>query len=192
MNGLRLLCLLLLATPWGPARGAETSLAPPHAHSLSVTVEPARTSIYVGTVSLTMPPFARRGTAFESTYDCKVFPYFFSNEHGTLQIEVLSAEQVSALTTGAIRALASEQIGALSVVGLVGLQTGQVRELSAGQVGGLTTTLVDQLSTDQIRAITTAGLAGLGTAQVGVLIGVDIEGFLRNRWVPSVWPRCLP
>lgn len=92
MNGLRLLCLLLLATPWGPARGAETSLAPPHAHSLSVTVEPARTSIYVGTVSLTMPPFARRGTAFESTYDCKVFPYFFSNEHGTLQIEVSDAD----------------------------------------------------------------------------------------------------
>ena len=55
-------------------------------------MEPARTSIYVGTVSLTMPPFARRGTAFESTYDCKVFPYFFSNEHGTLQIEVSDAD----------------------------------------------------------------------------------------------------
>ena len=91
MNGLRLLCLLLLATPWGPARGAEAADSPPPAHSQSVTVEPARTSIYVGTVSLTMPPFARRGTAFESTFDCKVFPYFFSKNSGVALILALGS-----------------------------------------------------------------------------------------------------
>lgn len=64
-----------------------------------VSVDPTRTSIYIGTVSLTMPGFVRRGDFFESTYDCKVFPYFFSNEHGTLRIQVPEAD-LAALRQG--------------------------------------------------------------------------------------------
>ncbi len=91
MDRLRPLCLLLLALLWGlrPAGGASE---PPRTEQQGVSVETARTSIYVGTVTLTMPRFVRRGAAFESTYDCKVFPYFFYNEHGTLHIEVPDAD----------------------------------------------------------------------------------------------------
>ena len=88
MAGPRSLRFLLLVTMAAslPARDAAARKVD------RVVVEPTRTSIYVGTVSLTMPAFVRQGTAFESTYDCKVFPYFFSNEHGTLRIEVSDSE----------------------------------------------------------------------------------------------------
>ncbi len=54
----------------------------------SVVVERSRTSIYVGTVSLTMPPLARDGLSFRGTYVTKVFPYFFYNESGRLTIDL--------------------------------------------------------------------------------------------------------
>lgn len=53
----------------------------------TVTVEPTRTSIYVGSVRLRMPPFTRKGDAYESTYVAKVRPYFFASESGTIRIE---------------------------------------------------------------------------------------------------------
>lgn len=82
--------VLLLAIFLGCTRLSAADSLP--ARPTRVSVEPTRTSIYVGTVSLAMPPFVRRGTAFESTYDCKVFPYFFSSEHGTLRIEVADSD----------------------------------------------------------------------------------------------------
>lgn len=57
-----------------------------------VEVAPAKTSIYVGTVTLTMPPFARKEGSFESTYTAKVFPYFFLSEAGTIRVEVSDAQ----------------------------------------------------------------------------------------------------
>jgi len=91
MHRLRLPGLLLLA---GLALAAPAGMPRPESgfEGQSVAVEPARTSIYVGTVTLTMPTFVRRGAVFESTYDCKVFPYFFANEHGTLRIDVTDAD----------------------------------------------------------------------------------------------------
>ncbi|MBI5693487.1 MAG: hypothetical protein HZC55_25710 [Verrucomicrobia bacterium] len=54
-----------------------------------VEVEPTWTSIYVGTVSLQMPPFVRNGAGdFESTYVARVLPFFFYNESGRLAIQV--------------------------------------------------------------------------------------------------------
>ena len=53
-----------------------------------VEVAPAKTSIYVGSVSMTMPTFARNGSTFESSYVAKVFPYFFYNESGRLTVEI--------------------------------------------------------------------------------------------------------
>ena len=52
-----------------------------------VEVAPSKTSIYVGTVSLTVPPFTRRNAVYETTYVAKVFPYFFYNESGRLSID---------------------------------------------------------------------------------------------------------
>lgn len=89
--------LLVAASLIAPAAAAPPPPSPAPAPAptpavVTVAVEPARTSIYVGTVSLTMPTFVRRGSWFEATYDCKVFPYFFANEHGTLRIEVPDAD----------------------------------------------------------------------------------------------------
>jgi hypothetical protein len=53
-----------------------------------VTVAPTKTSIYVGRVSMTMPPFVRSGSVFETSYVAKVFPYFFYNEEGRLSVEI--------------------------------------------------------------------------------------------------------
>ena len=53
-----------------------------------VDIEPTKTSIYIGTVSLTMPTLQRSGITFSSTYAAKVFPYFFQNEKGELSIDL--------------------------------------------------------------------------------------------------------
>jgi len=51
-------------------------------------IAPTKTSIYIGSVSMTMPTFVRRQGAFESTYTARVFPYFFYNESGRLSIRI--------------------------------------------------------------------------------------------------------
>lgn len=71
----------------------------PLARYRTVEVAPSKTSVYVGTVSMTMPPFERRGTAFESTYVAKVFPYFFYNENGRIAID-FSDDQLRQLARG--------------------------------------------------------------------------------------------
>lgn len=89
---LRLLCVLTLALA---ARAAEAPLATYD----RVTIAPTKTSIYIGTVSMTMPTFVRKNGAYESSYAAKVFPYFFSNEKGTLAI-TLSDESLRKLEKG--------------------------------------------------------------------------------------------
>lgn len=74
-----LLCLLAFS---GKAGGAESPLA----RFNSVAIAPTKTSIYIGSVALTMPAFVRTGGVYESTYAAKVFPYFFSSETGRLAI----------------------------------------------------------------------------------------------------------
>lgn len=76
-----LLCILALVQA-SMGRGAEAPLAT-FDH---VAIEPTKTSIYIGTVSMTMPTFVRKNGAYESAYVAKVFPYFFYNEKGTLAI----------------------------------------------------------------------------------------------------------
>jgi hypothetical protein len=69
------------------AQAAETPLA---AYD-RVEIAPTKTSIYIGSVSMTMPPFVRKQGAFTSTYTAKVFPYFFYNEKGRLSIAISDA-----------------------------------------------------------------------------------------------------
>jgi hypothetical protein len=64
-----------------------------------VLVPPARTSIYVGTVTLTTSPFVRLPGRYEAAYAAKVFPYFFYNEAGTLSVDVAD-EMLDALARG--------------------------------------------------------------------------------------------
>ena len=53
-----------------------------------VRVEPTKTSIYIGSVSMTMSPFLRKSDVFISNYQARVFPYFFYNENGRLSITI--------------------------------------------------------------------------------------------------------
>ncbi len=82
-------CAFVLALTVAPAltlAGATPVIDEPPRDYSRVEVAPAKTSIYVGTVAMTMPTLIRHGEAFESTYVAKVFPYFFYNEHGRLSI----------------------------------------------------------------------------------------------------------
>jgi len=65
----------------------------------TVAIEPAKTSIYIGNVTMTMPVFHRSGARYESSYVAKVFPYFFYNEKGSLGIE-FTDEQLARLERG--------------------------------------------------------------------------------------------
>ncbi len=83
-------CTLSLGLPMrvvGSEDAAPVPPAPaPPADPRGVTVERARTSIYIGIVTLTLPPLIRDGLSFRGAYTTKVFPYFFYNEHGDLTI----------------------------------------------------------------------------------------------------------
>ena len=52
-----------------------------------VSVEPAKTSIYVGSVTMSIAPATRKEGAFETTYNARVFPYFFMSEKGKLVLD---------------------------------------------------------------------------------------------------------
>lgn len=64
-----------------------------------VEVAPTKTSIYIGSISMTMPTFVRHGSAYAAAYSAKVFPYFFYNERGTLTVDITDA-QLAALAAG--------------------------------------------------------------------------------------------
>jgi hypothetical protein len=83
-----------LMLTFAAGRGADAGPAPPplppdgpplDGRYAQVTVEPARTSIYIGIVSLTVPPAMRQGSVYAADYAVKVFPFFYS-EHGHLAI----------------------------------------------------------------------------------------------------------
>lgn len=76
------------------AAGAATQ--DPH-HT--VEIAPAKTSIYIGSVTMTMPALHRSGGSYASSYAARVFPYFFYNERGKLTID-FSDEQITQLDRG--------------------------------------------------------------------------------------------
>ena len=80
----RPLCIALLGAAWALAgRAAEPA---PGAFD-KVDIAPAKTSIYVGSVTMTMPTFVRKKGVYEAPYVAKLFPYFFLNENGRLLID---------------------------------------------------------------------------------------------------------
>jgi hypothetical protein len=78
-----IICALVFLALCAGARAEEFDLA----RYQTVAVEPVKTSIYVGNVTLTMPTFTREGGTYATTYAAKVFPYFFYNEKGKLWID---------------------------------------------------------------------------------------------------------
>jgi hypothetical protein len=85
----RILCSLLLLTAVGLAR-ADTSQQVGEWDS--VTVAPGKTSIYVGSVTLTTGEFRRDGDTFTTTYEATVRPWFFWNETGRITITLPLAD----------------------------------------------------------------------------------------------------
>ena len=79
-------CAAAAETP--PSPEAASATAPPDAQYARVTVAPCKTSIYIGTVSLAVPPLARRDGTYASEYRARVFPFFFFSEHGSLAIDL--------------------------------------------------------------------------------------------------------
>lgn len=71
--------------------GAVLQAQPSLSSYQRVEIAPTKTSIYIGTVAMTMPAFVRTNGAFSSTYVAKVFPYFFYNEKGRISITVPDA-----------------------------------------------------------------------------------------------------
>lgn len=53
-----------------------------------VEIASTKTSIYIGSITMTMPVFERVDGTYSADYRAKVFPYFFYNEHGRLSITV--------------------------------------------------------------------------------------------------------
>ena len=76
--------LLLLLALAAPLRGAEDPLA----RFDVVAIKNSSTSIYIGTVTMIMPPFVRKNVVYSSTYSARVFPYFFYNETGRIWIVI--------------------------------------------------------------------------------------------------------
>ena len=85
----QILCSLLLLTAVGLAR-ADTSQR--IGEWDSVTIAPGKTSIYVGSVTLTTGVFRRDGDTFSSTYEAKVRPWFFWSETGRITITLPLAD----------------------------------------------------------------------------------------------------
>jgi hypothetical protein len=78
------------------------TLATSHLHAApydQVVIPPAKTSIYIGNVTLTPGILQRENGAYRTSYQAKVFPYFFYNEDGHLSIDV-SDEQLAQLARG--------------------------------------------------------------------------------------------
>jgi hypothetical protein len=88
MPPLRFLCAATLAALGLAGARAET----PAEGALIAMIAPARTSIYIGNVTLSVTPMTRHGGAYLSTYTAKVFPYFFYDESGQFRIEVSDAD----------------------------------------------------------------------------------------------------
>ncbi len=64
-----------------------------------VVIPPAKTSIYIGNVTLIPTILQREDGRYRADYRAKVFPYFFYNEEGRLWID-FSDEQLAQLQRG--------------------------------------------------------------------------------------------
>lgn len=93
--GLFLCFLSCLLVPQRAVAGDD----PVHTQWDHVTVEPMKTSIYVGSVRLTTGVFERHGSTLSTTYEAKVVPWFFWSERGSISITLTDAD-LAKLATG--------------------------------------------------------------------------------------------
>jgi len=53
-----------------------------------VTIQPSKTSIYIGSVTLNLHPLIRLDQEYSAVYTATVFPYFFYDETGRVTIKI--------------------------------------------------------------------------------------------------------
>lgn len=92
---------LAAAAAAGPNPGhAAAAPPPPDGPARRILVEPTRTSIYVGSVAMTLSPFLPRAEGgYGADYSARVLPYLFLNEKGRLAVDV-SEEMLRQLAAG--------------------------------------------------------------------------------------------
>ena len=81
---LLLACLCSIACGLGARATGDAALQ----HYERVEIGRAKTSIFVGSVTMHMTPFLRKEGHYRADYAAKVFPYFFMNEQGWISIEL--------------------------------------------------------------------------------------------------------
>lgn len=81
------LCLLLALGAVASLRADLALLASPR-----VVVAPMKTSIYVGSVTLTTTDFLQQDESFQATYEAKVRPWFFWGETGRITVKLPVAD----------------------------------------------------------------------------------------------------
>ncbi len=82
-----------LLSAWLMIAGTATRAAESAPAAITAAeIAPAKTSIYIGSVSLIVQPMTRSEGMFASTYAARVFPYFFYNEQGRFQIRVSDSD----------------------------------------------------------------------------------------------------
>jgi hypothetical protein len=103
---MRLLLLVLLSTfCLRVTLRAET--APIATNWDRISVAPMKTSIYIGSVTLTLGVFERQGSTLAATYAARVFPWFFWGETGRITI-ALSDTDLARLARGEKAGFAGE------------------------------------------------------------------------------------
>ena len=91
-----LLCLCLLL---GTVSALTAQAVPVPTAWDRITIAPMKTSIYVGSVTLTTDAFGRSGSTLSSSYEAKVRPWFFWGETGKINL-TLSDEALASLARG--------------------------------------------------------------------------------------------
>jgi len=83
------LCLGLMLATVGGLRAEPTGATIEWA---TVAIESMKTSIYIGSVTLTTSEFKRDGENYTATYDARVWPWAFWNETGHITIKLPAAD----------------------------------------------------------------------------------------------------
>jgi|SRR5688572_33366851 len=89
MMRLPILCLSLLAAAVAPVR-AQPAVAV--IEWGTVAIESMKTSIYIGSVTLTTSEFKRAGEEYTATYEARVWPWVFWSETGRITIKLPAAD----------------------------------------------------------------------------------------------------
>ena len=87
-----ILCLFLLL---GAVAALPAQTAPVLTSWDRITIPPMKTSIYVGSVTLTTEVLVRTGSTLATTYEAKVRPWFFWGETGKITITLTDAALAS-------------------------------------------------------------------------------------------------